>query len=91
MLDSSILRIAPQDRVAILARGLTISVKSQTKDRSDLESGTSADKATKILDDVSFDLESGQIMAIMGGSGSGKTTLLNTLSQRLSIHNKKLA
>ncbi|ABN65679.2 ATP-dependent ABC transporter [Scheffersomyces stipitis CBS 6054] len=90
MLDSSILRIAPQDRVAISARGLTISVKSQTKDRSDLESGTSADKATKILDDVSFDLESGQIMAIMGGSGSGKTTLLNTLSQRLSIHNKKL-
>ena len=35
---------------------------------------------TKALDRVSFDVEDGEFMAIMGASGSGKTTLLNCIS-----------
>ena len=35
---------------------------------------------TKALDRVSFDVEDGEFIAIMGASGSGKTTLLNCIS-----------
>lgn len=35
---------------------------------------------TKALDRVSFDVEKGEFIAIMGASGSGKTTLLNCIS-----------
>ncbi|XP_069810509.1 ATP-binding cassette sub-family G member 5 [Dendropsophus ebraccatus] len=37
----------------------------------------------QILRDVSFYMESGQIMAILGNSGSGKTTLLDAVSGRI--------
>ncbi|KAM4770873.1 ATP-binding cassette sub-family G member 5 [Rhinophrynus dorsalis] len=37
----------------------------------------------QILKDVSFYMESGQIMAILGNSGSGKTTLLDAMSGRI--------
>ena len=36
--------------------------------------------ATKVLEDISFDLEEGQALAIIGSSGSGKTTLLRCLN-----------
>ncbi len=36
--------------------------------------------STKVLDDVSFDLEEGNALAIIGSSGSGKTTLLRCLN-----------
>lgn len=36
--------------------------------------------ATKVLDDVSFDLEEGNALAIIGSFGSGKTTLLRCLN-----------
>ena len=36
--------------------------------------------ATKVLEDISFDLEAGQALAIIGSSGSGKTTLLRCLN-----------
>lgn len=35
---------------------------------------------TKAVDRVSFDVEKGEFMGVMGASGSGKTTLLNLLS-----------
>ena len=36
--------------------------------------------ATKVLEDISFSLEKGQALAIIGSSGSGKTTLLRCLN-----------
>lgn len=36
--------------------------------------------STKVLKDISFDLEEGQTLAVIGSSGSGKTTLLRCLN-----------
>ena len=35
---------------------------------------------TKALDNLSFEVDNGEFVAIMGASGSGKTTLLNCIS-----------
>lgn len=35
---------------------------------------------TKAIDNISFDVEKGEFIGIMGASGSGKTTLLNCIS-----------
>ena len=35
---------------------------------------------TKAIDNISFDVEEGEFVGIMGASGSGKTTLLNCIS-----------
>ncbi|MDO4282966.1 MAG: ABC transporter ATP-binding protein [Clostridia bacterium] len=35
---------------------------------------------TKAIDDISFKVDEGEFVGIMGASGSGKTTLLNTIS-----------
>lgn len=36
--------------------------------------------ATRVLEDISFELEQGQALAIIGSSGAGKTTLLRCLN-----------
>ena len=53
--------------------------------------------STKVLKDISFDLEEGKALAIIGSSGSGKTTLLRCLnfletpdSGTISVRNKVL-
>lgn len=38
------------------------------------------DNITKAIDGISFEVEEGEFIAIMGASGSGKTTLLNCIS-----------
>ncbi len=35
---------------------------------------------TKAIDNISFDVNSGEFVGIMGASGSGKTTLLNCIA-----------
>ena len=40
---------------------------------------TTGDIITKAVDNVSFEIEKGKIVAIVGPSGAGKTTLLNIL------------
>ena len=40
----------------------------------------SRNNVTKALDRVSFNVDAGEFLAIMGASGSGKTTLLNCIS-----------
>ena len=37
-------------------------------------------ESTRVLEDISFDLDQGQALAIIGSSGSGKTTLLRCLN-----------
>lgn len=37
------------------------------------------EKDFKVLDDVSFDCEAGQVVALLGSTGSGKTSLVNLL------------
>ena len=53
--------------------------------------------STKVLEDVSFSLEEGNALAIIGSSGSGKTTLLRCLnflempdSGSITVHGDKL-
>ena len=36
--------------------------------------------ATRVLEDISFSLEQGETVAVIGASGSGKTTLLRCLT-----------
>ncbi|KAF2115591.1 ABC transporter-like protein [Lophiotrema nucula] len=86
------------DPVSVRLEHLRVSVdeapsaleKLFSKSRStDPEAGPSRHVKT-ILEDISANLESGTLTAIIGGSGSGKTSLLNQMSgrmrgQRLSV------
>lgn len=54
---------------------LVVSVKNLKK-----VYGKNNEKQTTALNDVTFDVEEGEFIGIMGASGSGKSTLLNILS-----------
>ncbi|KAK9457864.1 P-loop containing nucleoside triphosphate hydrolase protein [Dipodascopsis uninucleata] len=47
----------------------------------------SNDNSKMILDNISLDVPSGTVMAILGGSGSGKTSLLNVISNKMKSSN----
>lgn len=53
-------------------------------DNGNADNGTNRNDK-KVIDNVSFDLEPGQVLVILGASGCGKTTLLNTLSSRMNF------
>ncbi len=43
-----------------------------------------------VLDDISFDIDKGQVLSIIGRSGCGKTTLLRSLNYLESIDDGKV-
>ena len=45
------------------------------------------DELIEVLDDISFEVEEGEIVAIVGPSGAGKSTILNLISSLLSPSN----
>lgn len=78
---SQTLFVPENERVSLDVNNLQVNVKSK-----DVESGL-----VPILDRVSFELPTNNIMAIMGGSGAGKTTLLNVLAQRLNVNHATMS
>lgn len=78
---SQALFVPENERVSLDVNNLAVCVKSK-----DSETGK-----VPILDRVSFELPTSNIMAIMGGSGAGKTTLLNVLAQRLNINHSTMS
>ena len=39
---------------------------------------------TKVLKDISFEIESGEVCVLLGKSGAGKTTILRDIAKNLS-------
>ncbi|RLV83580.1 hypothetical protein JA9_004800 [Meyerozyma sp. JA9] len=83
-MNPGMLKVAPEDRVRLSVRHLSVQVPRAVGEVAD--GADSTKPHGKILDDISFDLESGNMLAIVGASGSGKSSLLNTLAQRFNVH-----
>ena len=47
--------------------------------------GSNNNNIVKALDDISFDVNEGEFLGIMGASGAGKTTLLNCISTIVNV------
>ncbi|XP_029449190.1 ATP-binding cassette sub-family G member 5 [Rhinatrema bivittatum] len=69
-------------RCCVSARGLSYTVSERVGPWWNLPSYHHK-RTRQILKDVSFYIESGQLMGILGNSGSGKTTLLDAISGRI--------
>jgi ABC-type polysaccharide/polyol phosphate transport system ATPase subunit len=54
-----------------------------TTSKTNNNNNTRSKKKKMILSHVSANIDSGRLIALMGGSGSGKTTLLNVLAGRI--------
>ena len=89
--DISLQEVTPVD---VSIRHVTVSVDGPVvrsasllsylsrKQSHDVEAGT-PNRTRNFLQDVSVEIPSGTLTAILGGGGSGKTTLLNVLSSRI--------
>lgn len=69
------------NRVGIKVKDLTLSVEN-SKSLLGHRTASSPSSAKIIIENINFNVEPGQLVAIIGGSGSGKTTLLNALAGR---------
>ena len=80
------------DPVSVRLEHLTVSVDESPTALARAFSKKKASPETNhvktILDDISADMPSGSLTAIIGGSGSGKTSLLNSMSGRLAVGNR---
>ncbi|KAF1931515.1 P-loop containing nucleoside triphosphate hydrolase protein [Didymella exigua CBS 183.55] len=70
-------------RLSHLSISVDVSSNAFAKLFSKNKASTGQRDVKNILDDVSTDIRSGTITAILGGSGSSKTTLLNSMSGRM--------
>lgn len=50
---------------------------------------TYPDSKTKVIDDISFSVNEGEFIVVMGESGCGKTTLLKCLKKEIAPHGEK--
>jgi ABC-type multidrug transport system ATPase subunit len=86
------LRLENVEKVDINVRNLSVTVKGGSgvlsKVKNKLFQGNISEDGdnfrSNILQDVSLDVPSGSVMAVIGGSGSGKTSLLNVIADRMS-------
>jgi ABC-type multidrug transport system ATPase subunit len=80
------------DPVSVRLEHLTVSVDESptafARAFSKKKSSPDHNHVKTILDDISADMPSGSLTAIIGGSGSGKTSLLNSMSGRLAVGNR---
>ncbi|KAF2457396.1 P-loop containing nucleoside triphosphate hydrolase protein [Lineolata rhizophorae] len=84
------------DRVDVRVRHLSVRVDTSPSKSSKLFASLAGKAKAEvqerhvktILDDVSADMSSGTLTAIIGGSGGGKTTMLNVMSHRM--HGRRL-